>query len=134
MWSRAVQEDGSLYFFNEATQESAWSLPEGAILAEGLPHPWSEAKAEDGETYYYNAETGVTCWELPAAVVVSALPLTKLELLSFPVANSLHPLTNLACNRCAKSSQLCHVLSPESSLLASSNPRCLLQTISFCVR
>ena len=69
-------EDGLPFFFNPATQESAWELPPGAVMLEGdfvadgaamvLAHGWEELWDDAGQcAFYYHAASGETVWEAP---------------------------------------------------------------------
>jgi hypothetical protein len=64
-WYLAIGPDNESYFFNSATNESAWELPAGSKLASDIPYPWSDAKDENGDVYYFNELTGETSWNRP---------------------------------------------------------------------
>ncbi|KAF4737745.1 E3 ubiquitin- protein ligase, partial [Perkinsus olseni] len=70
-WQEFKTDDGTAYYYNEASGLTQWERPDGAVVtreAAGtvpLPAGWEEFKADDGTPYYYNSSSGVTQWELP---------------------------------------------------------------------
>ncbi|EER16177.1 hypothetical protein Pmar_PMAR003640 [Perkinsus marinus ATCC 50983] len=62
-WQEFKADDGTPYYYNEATGVTQWRRP--GDLAVRLPLGWEEFKADDGTPYYYNSTTGVTRWESP---------------------------------------------------------------------
>ena len=65
-WTQHVTADGTPYYYNTATGESAWTLP-----AAPPPPPvaaaavWTAHTTGDGQTYYFNTATGESAWTLP---------------------------------------------------------------------
>lgn len=59
-WEQAQDDQGRVYYYNTATNETSWENP----LAQSLL--WKEYKSDDGRPYYYNETTGETTWEKPA--------------------------------------------------------------------
>ncbi|KAF4740472.1 E3 ubiquitin- protein ligase, partial [Perkinsus olseni] len=70
-WQEFKTDDGTAYYYNEASGVTQWERPDGAVVTreaagtEALPVGWEEFKADDGTPYYYNSSSGVTQWELP---------------------------------------------------------------------
>jgi Ca2+-binding EF-hand superfamily protein len=81
VWTEHTTDDGSTYYYNELTKESAWERP--AEMDRGPPGPkapparptpkpkekkpvWTEHKTDDGGAYYYNELTKESAWERPA--------------------------------------------------------------------
>jgi hypothetical protein len=96
-WKSAVDPSGRPYFYNKATKETAWRLPEGAARVGGgtvadvplavaataassssAPAPrrkalWREVVDErTGKTYWYNRETRVSSWTAPQSAPAPA--------------------------------------------------------------
>ena len=55
VWEQVTGADGSIYFHNRDTNETAWEIP----------NEWEEVLYEDGNTYYHNRSTGETSWDPP---------------------------------------------------------------------
>ena len=55
VWEQVTGADGSIYFHNRDTNETAWEIP----------NEWEEVLDEDGNTYYHNRSTGETSWDPP---------------------------------------------------------------------
>jgi len=91
-WQRVTQPDGSVYYYNQATQESTWALPAGVVDETPANKPpaaaaaaqeeqgpptgsatdgyWVLVPPEDGgRPYYQHQATGETAWEKPAMSV-----------------------------------------------------------------
>lgn len=60
LWEQAQDDQGRVYYYNTATNETSWENP----LAQSLL--WKEYKSDDGRPYYYNETSGETTWERPA--------------------------------------------------------------------
>ena len=55
VWEQVTGADGSIYFHNRDTNETAWEIP----------NEWEEVLDEEGNTYYHNRSTGETSWDPP---------------------------------------------------------------------
>lgn len=73
-WMECTTDDGSIYYYNNVTGESAWDPPLGwgqapaAAPAGGgdrLPAGWQKCYTETGDVYYYNASTDESRWDPP---------------------------------------------------------------------
>ena len=58
VWEKVTGADGSIYFHNRDTNETAWEMPEEQAT-------WEEVQDEEGRAYYYNRTSGETSWEPP---------------------------------------------------------------------
>ena len=58
VWEQVTGADGSIYFHNRDTNETAWEMPEEQAT-------WEEVQDEEGRAYYYNRTSGETSWEPP---------------------------------------------------------------------
>jgi chromosome segregation ATPase len=58
VWGQITGADGSIYFRNRDTNETAWEMPEEQAT-------WEELQDEEGRAYYYNRTSGETSWEPP---------------------------------------------------------------------
>ena len=86
-WEVVVDAEGSSYYFNPATEETSWELPEAAAKATGggeqpgseadaavLPGGWEVVTDDEGAVYYHCVATGEVSWDLPEAAASDALP------------------------------------------------------------
>ena len=65
-WTQHQTADGTPYYYNAQTGESAWELPQNAAPPPAPPaSSWTAHATADGNTYYYNAATGESAWQLP---------------------------------------------------------------------
>jgi len=64
-WNEYNDEQGNIYYYNEATDETSWDLPTDKTT--NLPPNWKEYKDETGIVYYFNEVTNDTSWDLPGA-------------------------------------------------------------------
>ena len=98
-WQRVNQPDGSVYYYNQSTQESTWALPEGVVddtvattqpaMVQPADQPqetpvdsndWELVQPEDGSRpYYHHRATGETAWEKPALSVEEEFEIPELE-------------------------------------------------------
>ena len=65
VWIIYHASDGAVYYHCEATKQTVWHVPPGAVLL--APH-WKAYKTNDGAIYYNNLVTNQTTWHLPAGV------------------------------------------------------------------
>ncbi|KAF0684142.1 Aste57867_23872 [Aphanomyces stellatus] len=64
-WQQITDADGSIYYFNPITNETAWT-PSTSWRKPSNPNcVWETFEDEQGRMFFYNAVTGDTCWELP---------------------------------------------------------------------
>ncbi len=67
-WKKTTDpKTGRAYYFNRATNKSAWTLPEGcgSEVAAGCADWKSTTDLKTERTYYYNKVTKKSAWELP---------------------------------------------------------------------
>ncbi len=57
-WEQHTTEEGEVYFYNAALDESSWVLPTGGR--------WTRHLDDNGDVYFYNAVTDESKWELTA--------------------------------------------------------------------
>jgi len=61
-WTQEQDTDGSIFYWNNVTNETQWERPEAA-----LPDGWGALKDDDGSTYYHHKDTGKTQWDRPTS-------------------------------------------------------------------
>jgi len=83
-WKELTTPEGKKYYFNTATQKTAWELPtevaskqDGKLKSEAeqakppesgsgdARSDWEELKTSDGKVYYYNSKSKATTWTKP---------------------------------------------------------------------
>jgi hypothetical protein len=57
-WEQHTTDDGEVYYYNEALDESSWVLPSGS------GGRWTRHLDENGDVYFYNPVTDESKWEL----------------------------------------------------------------------
>ena len=66
VWETVEGQDGSTYYYNTSTGETAWEIPgDKDITLPVLPARWEEVTSDDGSVYYYNSQTGDSQYEFP---------------------------------------------------------------------
>ena len=61
-WHPEAAPSGHVYYYNAATGESRWRLPDEDSTVTSC---WTEMRAASGHPYYYNVRTGETSWSIP---------------------------------------------------------------------
>lgn len=56
-WEELTDDQGNVYYYNAATQETTWTKPGSG--------DWVTYTTDDGREYYYNEKTQETTWEKP---------------------------------------------------------------------
>jgi len=67
-WSEHKAPDGRIYFYNNATKQSAWEKPDIMKTPSELllsKCPWKEYKSDAGKVYFHNNETKESVWTVP---------------------------------------------------------------------
>jgi hypothetical protein len=80
-WQELQDDDGNVYYYNQATAESAWELPAAVAVANGkaVGGNWEElVDPVSGAVYYWDSVTNETSWEVPAEVVQANAAATAL--------------------------------------------------------
>lgn len=70
-WQEVTASDGSIYYYNSATQQSVREKPEELFTELDrylYKTDWRQHTTGNGKTYYYNINTSASVWELPAEV------------------------------------------------------------------
>lgn len=65
VWEALTDDQGQTYYYNSATQETSWTLPENEA-PETPKNSWIAYTTDDGTEYYYNEATQETTWDKPA--------------------------------------------------------------------
>jgi hypothetical protein len=64
-WLPCATNDGTIYYYNQYSEVSAWNIPAGHILADGVVHGhWMEILDENWNIFYHNTATGYNGWEM----------------------------------------------------------------------
>ena len=108
-WIKVIDDDGDEFYYNPATEESAWEVPPHtpAVLPSSPPPPPSPtaptepappqrvleaaddpwiAVEQDGEEFFYNRDTGESSWVKPSASAHTTMPSSPQPLPSAPFA------------------------------------------------
>ena len=65
-WTKQYDDEGNMYLYNPATDESKWPSPvKRSQYSGGLPDGWMAFEDDNGNVYYYHEQSGEVTWDRP---------------------------------------------------------------------